>query len=287
MARTPKTTPRDGNNDGHLTDAQQQALLAQHVKAVKGWKDELASVNSRLRTAYKSAKADGFPKKDIDFALALENDKGQILEDRARQQQIAKWMSHPIGHQLSMFDQDPRPLNEKAYDDGHAAGLMAKDMSSNPYDVTSKQGQEWLRGWHDGQAKTKDEFFEEIRRNNKMAAAENEPPASQDDPFADGGTDEGDVAPEPAGETEEANEEPVAAPPVDDLDDDPFEMSNTELASQSTRKQPTTAADGDETKDESKPAKPEKKAGKTSDKAKDNVVKIGGGSLKGGAKIAG
>lgn len=148
--------PSTGHNSGELTEEQRQALFLQNLTKIETLKAEietlkaeLASVNSKLRNAYKVAKSDGFKKKDFDYAAELRNnDDKEMIERRRREQQIAKWLAHPIGTQPDMFEEpDRRPIEDKAYEEGKIAGMEGKGCSP-PYDAVP--GQKWVEGWHDG-----------------------------------------------------------------------------------------------------------------------------------------
>lgn len=148
-----------GHNSGasveELNDEQQQALFFQHMRKIGDLKKKLASVNGDLRSAYKVAKAEGFTKKDLDFAFDLEKDEDEkMVEDRRRQAQIARWMSHPIGTQADLFGSgtptDDRPLRERAFDEGKRDGMKSEGPLKPPYD--SGDGYDgYVEGWHRGQ----------------------------------------------------------------------------------------------------------------------------------------
>ena len=162
-----------GHNKPPLTPEQEQALFFNNLRKVRGLKEEMASVSGELRAAFKTAKADGFTKKEIDFALALEKDKnGKVAEQRRREQQIAVWMQHPIGMQPDMFDQQPdrTPLEDRAYAFGKVAG-MEDAPNDPPHDTASVAGQRWIEGWYAGSAARFD-----VLRLRDAAEFDGEPP---------------------------------------------------------------------------------------------------------------
>jgi len=89
--------PGMGDNSAvkELTPEQKRSLLLKACEQIGEMKDEVASIVSDMRHVYKEFKADGIPKKDIDFALSLrkmEPDEVVALHDR--NMQIMVWI-HP------------------------------------------------------------------------------------------------------------------------------------------------------------------------------------------------
>lgn len=147
-----------GHNSSALTDDQQQALFWSHLGKIKRQRDKIASLTGELRQAYKLAKAEGFSKADLDYALRLESeDETEAIDRRRREAQIARWMAHPIGTQSDLFDGvDRTPAVDKAYATGKIAAFKG-DAPIAPYaDGGSEQAQAWLRGHHDGSAELRD-----------------------------------------------------------------------------------------------------------------------------------
>jgi len=73
------------------------------LKTIKGWKEKIATLNSHLSTAYKTAKAAKISKKTVDFLLGLE--RGDPVEYRAEMETIGvglKAVGAPF--QLNVFD---------------------------------------------------------------------------------------------------------------------------------------------------------------------------------------
>lgn len=150
---TEEPTAGVGHNGAatELTDEQRRALFFYHLGRVKNKKAEAESVNGELRNTYKVAKADGYTKKEIDFAIRLEKaDEHELMEERRRQHEIATWMQHPVGVQLSLLDEPNRtPASERAEEEGFAAG-SAGESCEPPFD-SHEPRQAWISGWHRGQ----------------------------------------------------------------------------------------------------------------------------------------
>ena len=105
MGRPPgsRNKPKDaaeagiGDNSAvkELTPEQKRSLLLRACEQVSPLKDKIATVTGELRQIYKSYKADGVPKKDIDFALSLRGmESVDVLAMAERNAQIIEWI-HP------------------------------------------------------------------------------------------------------------------------------------------------------------------------------------------------
>jgi len=113
MGRPPgsRNKPKDeaeaviGDNSAikELTPEQKRSLLMQACEQISPLKDEIATVTGEIRQIYKTFKADGVPKKDIDLALAYQRmDQEEALEEASRRSQIFEWC-HP-GLQAELFE---------------------------------------------------------------------------------------------------------------------------------------------------------------------------------------
>lgn len=170
-----------GHNSG-LTDDQQRALFVQNLTKIERLKEAMASASGELRAAYKTAKADGFAKKDIDYAIALRKDEDdKLIDSRRRETMIARWMNHPIGTQPDLFDGvDRTPSEDRAFEDGKLAGMEGK-ICQPPHDPSVPQHGRWLEGWHAGQAAL---IRDTIKRGPDSASDDAQ--ASFDDAMPDG-----------------------------------------------------------------------------------------------------
>lgn len=136
-----------------LTEDQQAALFFQHKNKIVALREKLASVNSELRTAFKVAKSEGFTKKEIDFAIALEDDEDdKIQKERLRQNQIARWLGVPLGTQAELdLQPDRRSIEEKAAAEGKKAGMNGETLNP-PYAPGTPGYEPYVEAWHLGQA---------------------------------------------------------------------------------------------------------------------------------------
>lgn len=103
----------------------------------------------------------------------------RTVKQEAERQAMA-FAGSPINTQLDIFT-DHAPLTERTYRDGEEAGLRG-DSLRNPYNETSAEGQEYARGWHDGQGA----LFAGIKKNEEAASGDELIQAGDDgDPFTE------------------------------------------------------------------------------------------------------
>jgi hypothetical protein len=134
---------------------------------------------------YARLKNIGFTKADVKWAMELEEkDAGDVIATMQRRIRIAKMFGHGLARQIELFDTDRAPVEERAYEDGLAAGKLRKD-NANPYGADSAAGQAWQRGFNDGTAfankdlaaqfeeKSGDELIQGSRDGDPFAGSEN------------------------------------------------------------------------------------------------------------------
>ena len=143
-----------GHNRGELTDEQRQKLHLQHVGHYKRALEAKKAADAAMKNVCKAAKADlgDHAVAAIKTAIFLETPEGQAtFKTRIEAElQAARWAGLPVGHQDDMFA-DRRPAEERAYDEGRADGMAGANQSTK-WDASTKAGQEYLRGWGEGQA---------------------------------------------------------------------------------------------------------------------------------------
>lgn len=143
-----------GHNRGELTDEQRQKLHILHLGHYKRALDVKKAADAAFRNVCKTAKAElgDNAVTAIKTAIFLETPEGQAtFKGRiAAELEAARWAGMPVGHQEDMFA-DRRPAEERAYDEGRADGMGGVSQSSK-WDPSTKAGQEYLRGWGEGQA---------------------------------------------------------------------------------------------------------------------------------------
>lgn len=205
------------NTKNALTDDEIKALTLQHVKKYKAALAAKKAAAAAFLNATKLAKAElgDHAIKDIKDLIAIEENENAEADAKAeleRKMRIYRWAGLPMGYQGDMFAPDIRPLAERSYEEGKTAGL-AGEACRPPHDAGSEAHQEYVRGWHEGQAALASMIKKkEAVEAPLVAAAADE---------ADGGADEFDEAAddtaEPEGEAERAAVDD-GAPWPDDAD---------------------------------------------------------------------
>ncbi|MDQ0422356.1 hypothetical protein J2045_003404 [Peteryoungia aggregata LMG 23059] len=119
---------------------------------IKKAQSEMAGTKGGMNAIYKRLKDLGWSKKDIEFAMSLEEkDVGQVIADFERKIRIAKLFGHRIGRQMSLINGDGATEADRAYEEGRLAGMLRK-ANLNPYAAGSEGYDAWQRGNNDGYA---------------------------------------------------------------------------------------------------------------------------------------
>lgn len=136
-----------------LTSEQRQVLMLSHVSAVERCQEALVQPTAKLKAAYALADKEGFPKKQIDFAISLKTEEGieRAKAARASQDFAAVALNVPLGTQHDMgFPK--QTAKEKAFADGRVAG--ASDLPGKPpKDLPTNMHQAWLAGFAEARTK--------------------------------------------------------------------------------------------------------------------------------------
>ena len=171
---------------GHNVKDEREAFIEQQflngLGQIKGIKSNIAFEMGAAKDVYARVKPFGYTPSDFKWALELEDkDSASIISMWERRLKIAKWLGHGVARQFEMFDEDRTPLEDRAYEEGLAAGKMRKD-ANNPYGMDSPAGQRWQSGMNDGTA------FANMDLSDAMTAADELIKAGGDDadPFDDG-----------------------------------------------------------------------------------------------------
>ncbi len=139
------------NEKAERAEYEEQVFL-RVLNEVKNGKSAIGDEMAEINEAYKRLKPVGFTKADIKWAFELEEkDSNEVIATMQRRIRIAKMLGHGLARQIELFDTDRAPIEERAYEEGLAAGKQRKD-GTNPYGVDSSAGQAWQRGLNDGTA---------------------------------------------------------------------------------------------------------------------------------------
>ncbi|WP_011580537.1 MULTISPECIES: ribosome modulation factor [Chelativorans] len=169
----------DIGHNSELTTEQKSALRMHHVRRLLELEEEMQPLRERRKQIRAEAKGDGFKLSEIDAAIRLSTmeDTSIFVAEIKELIEIAKaFNALPPGEQGDLFP-DRRPANERCFDEGKVAGLAGKNPEP-PYGADSKQGQAWMKGWHEGQRIMREELQAAMEKRNAMKADETE-----DEPF--------------------------------------------------------------------------------------------------------
>lgn len=186
-AQTENATPATGHNSIDLAEKDRKVLFFINRK---DWLEAMAAkkaADAKVKLVGKTIKADlgAYGLDQIKAYEKAQTPEG-LAELKARRDadlQAMRFAGVPVNTQLDIF-LDRAPLDERAYRDGEEAGLRG-DTLANPYNEASAEGQEYARGWHDGQGA----LFAGIKQKQEAAADElisgQDDGADADDPFED------------------------------------------------------------------------------------------------------
>jgi hypothetical protein len=128
-------------------------FLDHHLPKIARLKELANTAQANLRNGYKTAKKDGFLKRDFDIAFRLKSQTGEkaIKAEIARDMTIAKWLGYGLGKQLDLFlEADDHDIEAQAYADGEEASRTNKPAA--PIYAPETPGYEaYMRGFHDHQ----------------------------------------------------------------------------------------------------------------------------------------
>ncbi|WP_187967916.1 hypothetical protein [Aquibium microcysteis] len=142
-------TSRDHNEKTQQEQYEDQQFL-RGFNEIKNHESEMAGTKGEIGQAYKRLKDLGWSKKDIEFAKTLEDkDVGQVIADFERKIRVARLFGHQLGRQLELLDKDRTPQEDRAYEEGLAAGKLRKS-ATNPYQPGSKEFNRWQEGFAEG-----------------------------------------------------------------------------------------------------------------------------------------
>lgn len=178
-------TATAGHNS-ELTPSEWRALHFHHFRQIEDQKAKVKEAQDALKKLRKTAKADGCVMADLDYMArcAELEDPSIVPEEIRRRAEIASWFALPVNYQPDMFA-DRTPLDDRAFEEGKAAGLAGKNPEG-PYDAASSAGQRWLEGWHEGQRIMREDLQSAMEKRN--SAKSGDELITGDDPFADSET---------------------------------------------------------------------------------------------------
>lgn len=143
-AKTRKAAPK--KTIEQMSDQERQRLLLGHRRKLKPLLEDERIAKAAVTKAFALAEKEGFPKKEIKLAIALETDAGKeaMQKDIERAARLSRWLG--AGIQLDMFGLKPPTKSEQLIEDGKRAAL--DDLPAKPPDyLNQRDAQVWLSGW--------------------------------------------------------------------------------------------------------------------------------------------
>lgn len=175
-----------GHNGGDMAEQDRKVLFfinrLNYVKALAAKK----AADAALKQVGKVIKADlgEYGLAQIKAYEQLQTPEGQekLKAKLDAEVQAMRFAGLPVGTQLDLLDGQTPDRLASAYRDGEEAGLRG-DTLANPFNEASEEGQEYARGWHDGQAK----LFAGIKKKEAEASADEliQSGDVDEDPFED------------------------------------------------------------------------------------------------------
>lgn len=179
------TTAKPGHNSG-LDPAAEKAFVREFT-SIKEVEADMAGNKGKLAGIYKRLENFGFTKDDIKWAKDLEKkNASEVVATMQRRLAIATMMGHGLSRQFSMFDKDRTPLEDTAYLEGLAAGKLRR-ANANPYGMETTAGQNWQKGFNEGNAFA-NEALSEVLNDNIIKGAD----VDDDDAAAEGADEAAD-----------------------------------------------------------------------------------------------
>lgn len=150
--RSKKVPSADGAVAANHNEDAMRALFANHASAWDQWKAKLKVVE-KIETDVKAAlKNDGFKVQQFkirDALLAGPKSEAKIHAEVTDRLQVARWIGHPLGTQLDLFEQPNRtPISDSAFDQGKQARMDNKPATP-PHDPSTEAYRMWLEGFHE------------------------------------------------------------------------------------------------------------------------------------------
>ena len=149
-AKEPKAAPVTAGSN--TIDPDTRALFLKDKEDYAKASDKLKKAQGDIRQLGKTIKADGFTLRQIKLAIQLDSPEGEadFRSLVANDLLAAQYSGAAIGSQLQLFleDIDRTPAVDRAYFEGQEVSMKG-GTANPPYDPSTPQHQEWLRGFND------------------------------------------------------------------------------------------------------------------------------------------
>lgn len=158
-----KKLTKDGEGGGKsIPNRDEQAVFISHLSRLRAQqvkaeakKAEYDAEKSILTDLFRTAKADGFSRKELQAILDdSASSRRNLMAEEERRAQLRTWAGLPAGTQADLFANTPSAAIDELAVEGHgyAAGLRGDDAKM-PEDYAPMHATAWMRGWHAGQEK--------------------------------------------------------------------------------------------------------------------------------------
>lgn len=134
----------------------QSAIDAVNLSRIRAAQDEFNSQNGSLRSTFAKAEMQGLHLAAAKRALKVikSGKQDEMISEFSKTVEYLRLLGNQVefgSDQLDLFKAGgPAPEDEKARNEGQAAGRIGKPESDNPYDIGSIKGQAWLTAYRDG-----------------------------------------------------------------------------------------------------------------------------------------
>lgn len=148
-------SPSAGHNSSPmLSQKASDAIFIQELSNIEEWQGQIGSLVSKIRNSKKELKGAGWSGAQVTHGLEIRKNEAKDEVSKWRGlEDVHRALGHVLWTQAELFDGiDRTPAVDKAYKEGETCGIEGKKPCDPPYDASTPQGQEWIRGWHDGQA---------------------------------------------------------------------------------------------------------------------------------------
>lgn len=142
---------------------------------------KLAEARDHRKKMRQAAKLRGLDLQIVDLVEKMREEEDDTHFTRFKTiQRYAQYRNLPIGFQMKLFDEgfggpSEQDLHQKAYESGRELGILGKNPDDQAYPPVLPEGQEHMRGWHDGQKVLHEKFL----KLNADADAPEEKPAKK------------------------------------------------------------------------------------------------------------
>lgn len=137
----------------------QSAIDTVNLSRIRAAQESHASETGSLRSVFAKAELQGLHLGAAKRALKAKKSDNidEMIEEYAKTLEYLRLMGVDIDDpQLEMFAaKGPMPEDERAENQGRAAGMLGEKEADNPYDPASAKGRAWIKGFRDGESQRK------------------------------------------------------------------------------------------------------------------------------------